>query len=99
MPNRAMSKRGLPTAIISMAQQARPNCAGQTEFLRARLRSFATVVSRMPSGSFSSSPTGSVPPQPASTPDIGVDDEHGEDEHEHLDQPEHAELGEGNGPR
>src|SRR5439155_1727984 len=98
MAERPEAERGLPTAIISMAQQARPNCAGQTEFLRARLRSFATVVSRIPSGSFSSSPIGSVPLQSASTPYIGVDDEHGEDEHEHLDQPEHAELVEGNGP-
>src|SRR3954453_270528 len=98
MPKRAMPKRVLPTAIISMAQQASPNCAGQTEFLRARLRSFATVVSRIPSGSFSSSPIGSAPPPSASTPYIGGDDEHGEDEYEHLDQPEHAELVEGNRP-
>src|SRR5438309_3983880 len=98
MPKRAMSNRGLPTAIISIAQQARPNCAGHTEFLRARFRIFATVVSRIPSGSFSSSPIGSVPLQPASTPHVGVDDEDSEDEHQHLDQAEHAELVEGDGP-
>src|SRR5947209_385776 len=99
MPKRAMSKRGLPTAIISIAQQASPNCAGQTEFLRARLRSFATVVSSTPSGSFSSSPIGSVPLKSASTPDVGVDDEDGEDEHQHLDQSEHAQVVERDSPR
>src|SRR5438270_535856 len=99
MPKRAMLKRGLPTVIISLALHAMPNCAGHTEFFRARLRILATVVSRIPSGSFSSSPIGSVPLQPASTPHIGVDDEDGEDEHQHLDQPEHAEMVEGDGPR
>ena len=34
MPNRAMSKRGPAVAIISMAQQARPNVAGHSEPLR-----------------------------------------------------------------
>src|SRR3954451_20240576 len=99
MPKRAMSKRGLPTAIISMAQQARPNCAGHTEFLRARFRIFATVVSRIPSGSFSSSPIGSVPLQHAPTPHVGVDDEDGEDEHQHPDQPENAKPVESHCPR
>src|SRR4051795_13101566 len=91
MPKRAMSNRGPPTAIISIAQQASPNCAGHSEFLRAMLSILATVVSRMPSGSFSSRPM-SVPVEPAATPHIGVDDEHREDEHDHLDQPEHPEL-------
>jgi hypothetical protein len=36
-PNRAMSKRAMEVAIISMAQQARPNCSGQSEFLRPQL--------------------------------------------------------------
>ena len=34
IPNRAMSKRGPAVAIISMAQQARPNVAGHSEPLR-----------------------------------------------------------------
>ena len=34
MPNREMSKRGPAVAIISMAQQARPNVAGHSEPLR-----------------------------------------------------------------
>src|SRR4051794_9006062 len=99
MPNRAMSKRGPPTAIISIAQQARPNCAGHSEFLRAMLSILDTVVSKMPSGSFSSRPMRSVPVESAATPHIGVDDEDGEDEQEHLDEAEHAELVEGDGPR
>src|SRR5947209_11456455 len=99
MPNRAMSNRGPPTAIISIAQQARPNCAGHSEFFRAMLSIFATDVSSTPLGSFSSRPMVSVPVEPAATPDVGVDDEHREDEHHHLDKTEHAELVEGDRPR
>src|SRR4051812_25451274 len=99
MPNRAMSNRGPPTAIISIAQHASPNCAGHSEFLRAMLSILATVVSRMPSGSFSSSPMSSVPLESAAPPHVGVDDEDGEDEHDHLDEAEHAELVEGHRPR
>ena len=45
-PKRAMSWRGSSTAIISMAQQARPNCIGQSEDLRAQLKNLSTVVVR-----------------------------------------------------
>ena len=34
MPKRAMSWRGPPVAIISMAQQARPNVAGHSDVER-----------------------------------------------------------------
>lgn len=34
MPNRAMSNLGPAVAIISIAQQANPNVAGHSEFLR-----------------------------------------------------------------
>ena len=34
MPNRARSYRGAPVVIISMAQHASPNVAGQNELLR-----------------------------------------------------------------
>src|SRR5579863_9668760 len=44
MPSRLMSKSAAPTAIISMAQQARPNVAGQTLLRRAHL----TMSSRRP---------------------------------------------------
>jgi hypothetical protein len=37
-PKRDMSCRGSRTAIISMAQQARPNCIGQMAERRAQLK-------------------------------------------------------------
>src|SRR4030066_2537976 len=46
-PKRAMAKRGAAAAIISMAQQARPDMAGQREELRAQLSTLSTeVISR-----------------------------------------------------
>src|SRR4051812_15105592 len=47
-PKRAMSKRAIEAAIISIAQQARPNCSGQTDLLRPKLTRSWIVVSRMP---------------------------------------------------
>ena len=47
-PKRAMSKRGVPAAIISMAQQASPMVTGHMERAWARPASFSTVVSRKP---------------------------------------------------
>ena len=58
MPNRARSWRGPPVCISSIAQQASPKVAGQTETRRAYPASFSTEVSRTPPGSFSSSPIG-----------------------------------------
>src|SRR5215207_6048968 len=102
MPNRARSYRPAPDAIISMAQQARPNVAGHSDDLRVQLTSFSTLVSRTPLGSFSSSPIGlllSVPFQSTPPPDVGVRDEHGDDEDDHLDQPEDAQRLVVHGPR
>src|SRR5688500_4407947 len=96
MPKRARSSRPAPEAIISMAPQARPNVAGHSDDLRVQLTSFSTLVSRTPLGSFSSSPMTrspvpcSVPLQATPPPDVGVRDEHGDDENDHLDQPEDA---------
>src|SRR6476646_1029774 len=51
MPRRSTSKRDAKVAIISMAQQARPNDTGQTDDLRAQLKNpSATVVSAKPPG-------------------------------------------------
>ena len=51
MPRRSTSKRDAKVAIISMAQQARPNDTGQTEDLRAQLKKpSATVVTAKPPG-------------------------------------------------
>src|SRR6476661_1461905 len=98
MPNRAMSYRPAPEAISAMAQQARPKVAGQSDDFRVQLTSFSTVVSRTPLGSFSSRPM-SVPFQSATAPYVGVGDEHGGDEDDHLDQPEDPEAVVGDRPR
>jgi hypothetical protein len=37
-PNRAISKRDVEDAIISIAQQAKPNVSGQSADLRAQLK-------------------------------------------------------------
>src|SRR5918996_1465027 len=98
MPKRARSYRAAPVAIISIAQQARPNVAGQKLDLRDQLTSFSTVVSRMPVGTFSSIPM-SIPVQPAAPPHIDVRDEHGADEQHHLDEAEQAQRVERHRPR
>src|SRR3954471_2388677 len=102
MPKRARSYRPAPEAIISIAQQARPKVAGHSEDLRVQLTSFSTVVSSTPLGSFSSSPMDpfpSVPVESAAAPHVGVRDEDGDDEDDHLDQPEDAERVVGDRPR
>src|SRR5437667_6681731 len=43
-PNRSISKRDAPVAIISIAQQARPNVIGHSADLRAQLKTKSTVV-------------------------------------------------------
>ena len=43
-----MSKRGPATAIISIAQQARPKLSGQMEFARAQFTMLSMVVNRTP---------------------------------------------------
>src|SRR5438094_1495828 len=43
-PNRAMSKRDVVLAIISIAQQASPKVSGQSADLRAQLKTWSTVV-------------------------------------------------------
>jgi len=51
IPRRSTSNREANVAIISMAQQARPNVTGQTEDLRAQFRKVsATVVTMKPPG-------------------------------------------------
>src|SRR5438105_228313 len=49
-PKRAISKREAPMAIISMAQQARPNVMGQMELLRTQFTALSNVVRMRPSG-------------------------------------------------
>src|SRR5919198_6137470 len=51
MPKRSTSKREAKVAIISMAQQARPNVTGQIDDLRAQLKIFSVeVVTIQPPG-------------------------------------------------
>src|SRR5574337_1570194 len=47
-PNRSMSKREAPVAIMSMAQQARPKVIGHGEDLRAQLNSQSSDVVTTP---------------------------------------------------
>src|ERR1044071_4383768 len=47
-PKRSRSNRDAPVAIISMAQQARPNVIGQRADLRAQLNTKSTVDVMMP---------------------------------------------------
>src|SRR5215472_10519599 len=50
-PKREMSQREALADIISIAQQARPNVAGQSELLRPQSRTLFTWVTRMPNPS------------------------------------------------
>src|SRR5262245_29600074 len=47
-PNRSMSKREAPVAIISIAQHASPKVIGQSADLRAQLKTKSTVVVMIP---------------------------------------------------
>src|SRR5687768_11946771 len=51
MPKRSTSKRDANVAIISIAQQARPNVTGQIDDFRAQLNTFSVeVVTIQPPG-------------------------------------------------
>src|SRR5450755_4926162 len=99
MPNRPRSWRGPPVCISSIAQQARPKVAGHTELRRAHPATFSTEVSIRPVGSSSSIPIWLIPLQTAAPPDIGVRDQHRDDERDHLDEAEGPELLERDRPR
>src|SRR6202453_4012441 len=99
MQNRAMSSRAPLVCIISIAQHASPNVAGHTERARAHPASFSTELSSTPLGSFSSMPISLIPVQAAAPPHIGVRDQHGEYERDHLSEAERPQLVEGDGPR
>src|SRR5262249_28764757 len=60
--NRAMSYREQLMAIISMAQQARPNVTGQMADFRAQWTTFSTVVVRTGISSCCSRPIGYLAP-------------------------------------
>src|SRR5215471_4303397 len=104
-PKRARSNRASMTAIISIAQQASPNCIGQIEERRAQLMTESTVVVKTLSSKRLSSPmllrpaSGALGPvQGLALPDVEVADHQDHQENEHLDQAEEAELVEHHGP-
>src|SRR5699024_7244441 len=103
MPKRAMSNRGVPAAIISIAQQARPIVTGHIEDERTQPTRSSILPSTKPEGSFSSSPMFvvpfSVPVQSAAPP--FVDEGHGDEEQErhHGDESEDGQFGERHSPR
>src|SRR6516164_494411 len=100
-PNRSISKREAPVAIISIAQQARPNVIGQSADLRAQLKTKSTDVVMMFFSKRSSIQAGISalhqiyelgPVQGAllNNPDIS-DDQDAKKNH-HLDEAKHREL-------
>src|SRR5579871_536288 len=99
-PKRARSTLEEAVCIISIAQQARPNCAGQTELPRPQPTSLSSVVSSTPGmlSASSSSPMVLVPLQAALPPDVGERDHQDQHEDEHLDHAVPAELAQVDGP-
>src|SRR6476660_7204124 len=96
-PNRARSKRASMTAIISIAQQARPNCIGQIEERRAQLITESTVVVRtLSSKRLSTRPIFFrfflSPVERLALPDVEIPDDQDDEEDQHLDQSEKAQL-------
>src|SRR3990172_5960044 len=79
-PNRSMSNRDAPVAIISMAQQARPNVIGQGLDLRAQLKSQSSEVvttlgsilpSRKPTKALLPAQDRPLAPRPPTAPPVG----------------------------
>src|SRR6476619_1649647 len=103
-PKRARSWRASMTAIISIAQQARPNCMGQIEERRAQLITESTVVvttfssNRLSIKPMRALPRGSGPVQGLPLPAVDVPDDQDRQEDHHLDQAEEAQPVEHHGP-
>src|SRR5881397_143087 len=110
-PNREMSCRGPTAPIISMAQQARPNSAGQIALDRPQLITLSRVVVRTLSPrAFSgvgpaARPVWKGPGEASASPferslAPGVDQGHQQDggEHRHLDDAEPAQSLDDHGP-
>src|SRR6476620_5575411 len=104
-PKRARSCRASITAIISIAQQASPNCIGQIEERRAQLMTESTVVVRtLSSKRLSTMPM--LPVRPSlcpverfALPDVEIPDHEDHEEYEHLHEAEEPEPVEQHGPR
>src|SRR5215475_3508868 len=104
-PNRARSCRESITAIISIAQQASPNCIGQIALRRAQLITESTVVVT----TFSSKrfvrmltrkpPFRSGPLQCSALPRVEIPDHQDREEDHHFDESEERQLVEEDRPR
>src|SRR5512135_512450 len=94
-PNRERSCRASITAIISIAQQASPNCIGQIEERRAQLMTESTVVvTTLSPKRLSTRPMRSPvlrPVQGLALPAVEVAHDQDDQEDQHLDEPEEAE--------
>src|SRR5215813_14481518 len=97
-PKRERSCRASMTAIISIAQQARPNCMGQMDERRAQLMTESTVVVRtLSSNRLSTRPMRSFrsplrPVQGVPLPAVDVPHDQDQQEDDHLDEAEEAEA-------
>src|SRR5580765_5243379 len=96
-PKRDRSCRASMTAIISIAQQARPNCMGQIDDRRAQLMTESTVVVRtFSSNRLSIRPMrsfrGSRPVEGVPLPAVDVPHDQDQEEDDHLDEAEEAEA-------
>src|SRR5262245_66236870 len=100
-PKRERSWRASITAIISMAQHARPNCIGQIEERRAQFMTESTVVvtmfssnrlsirpMRFPSRSGSQEALPLCPVEGLPLPAVEIPDDENRQEDHHLDQAE-----------
>src|SRR3954464_9009859 len=110
-PNRSISKRDAPVAIISIAQHARPNVMGQRADFRAQLNRESTVVVMMFFSNRSSIQAGMVsknlqflqrrlgPIQGAFLDNPNISDDQDAEEHEHFHETEKRQLPVNDGPR
>src|SRR4029453_15129357 len=92
-PKRERSCRASMTAIISIAQHARPNCIGQIEERRAQLMTESTVVVRtFSSNRLSTRPMcsfrASGPVQGVPLPAVEVAHDEDQQEDDHFDEAE-----------
>src|SRR4028119_363723 len=94
-PKRSRSLWAMPVLIISMAQHARPNCSGQSEFLRAQLKSLSVLVVSM----FGSLNCCITPLKGPLLPGVNESDRQDQDKDNHLDKTVEAEIPVDDGPR
>src|SRR5712692_6090182 len=104
-PKRDRSCRASMTAIISIAQQARPNCMGQIEERRAQLMTESTVVvTTLSSNRLSIRPMRAFlprlcPVERLALPAVDVADDQDRQEDHHLHETEEAQPVEHDRPR